>query len=99
MKVRYTDAALGELEDIFSYLFERNPAAAKAVAARVKDISALLADYPFLGRDADEPGVRIASLVRYPFLIFYTISTDEVVILHIRHAARLWPWDERASDA
>jgi plasmid stabilization system protein ParE len=29
-------------------------------------------------------------VVRYPFLIFYTV-TDEVVILHVRHAARLWP--------
>jgi plasmid stabilization system protein ParE len=99
MKVRYTDTALGELEDIFSYLFKHNPAVARAVAARVSDISALLADYPFLGREADEPGVRIASLVRYPFLIFYTVSTDEVVILHVRHAARLWPWDEQTPGA
>lgn len=91
MKVRYTDTALGELEDIFRYLFERNPAAAKAVAARVKDIAALLAEYPFFGHESDAPGVRVASLVRYPFLIFYTVSADEIVILHVRHAARLWP--------
>ncbi|MDT3684545.1 MAG: type II toxin-antitoxin system RelE/ParE family toxin [Pseudorhodoplanes sp.] len=65
MKVRYTDTALRELADVFSYLFDRNPAAAKAVAARVKEIAALLAEYPFFGHESDEPGVRVASLVRY----------------------------------
>jgi plasmid stabilization system protein ParE len=94
MKVRYTDTALGELENIFSYLFERNPAAAKSVAVRVKDIAALLEEYPFFGHESDEPSVRVASLVRYPFLVFYTVSADEIVILHVRHAARLWPWEE-----
>jgi plasmid stabilization system protein ParE len=94
MKVRYTDTALGELEDIFSYLFERNPAAAKAVAARVRDIAALLAEYPFLGHEADEPSVRVAPLIRYPFLVFYTVNEDEIVVLNVRHAARQRPWEE-----
>ena len=94
MKVRYTDTAVGELEDVFKYLFDRNPAAAKAVAMCVKDVVALLADYPLIGRESDETGVRVASLVRYPFLIFYTVSPDELVILHVRHAARLLPWAE-----
>lgn len=94
MKVRYTETALAELEDIFHDLAERNPAVARAVAARVKDIATLLAEYPLFGHEANEPGVRIASLVRYPFLIFYTVSADEVVVLHVRHAARLWPWEE-----
>jgi hypothetical protein len=26
---------------------------------------------------------------RFPFLIFYTTGADELVILHIRHAARV----------
>ncbi len=92
MKVRFTDTAIGELDDILRYLSERNPAAATAVARRVKDIATLLADYPLSGREVDESGVRIASLVRYPFLVFYTVSADEVVILNVRHAARQWPW-------
>jgi plasmid stabilization system protein ParE len=94
MKVRFTDTALSELEDIFGFLSERNPSAATAVARRVKDIAALLADFPLSGREVDESGVRIASMVRYPFLVFYTVTTDEVVILNVRHAARQWPWEE-----
>jgi plasmid stabilization system protein ParE len=94
MRVRFTDTAIGELGDILRYLSERNPHVATAVAKRVKDIVALLADYPLSGREADESGVRIASMVRYPFLVFYTVNADEVVILNVRHAARMWPWEE-----
>ena len=38
MKVRYTEAALGELDEIFAYIFERNRAAAAAVVDRFKQI-------------------------------------------------------------
>lgn len=27
-------------------------------------------------------------LVEYPYLIFYTVMPDEIVVLHIRHSAR-----------
>jgi toxin ParE1/3/4 len=94
MKLRYTETALREIEHIFQYLLERNPAVAKAVAIRLREIAALLEAYPSLGRESDEPGVRIASLVRYPFLIFYTISADEIVVLNVRHASRAWPWED-----
>jgi plasmid stabilization system protein ParE len=29
-----------------------------------------------------------------PYLIFYTVKGDEIVILHVRHGARRYPWDE-----
>jgi toxin ParE1/3/4 len=94
MRVRFTDTALSELDDILRFLSERNPRAATGVAKRVRGVAALLADYPLSGREADEPGVRIASVVRFPFIIFYTVASDEVVILNVRHAARQWPWVE-----
>jgi toxin ParE1/3/4 len=94
MKVRFTDTAIAELDDIFRYLSARNPNAATAVAKRVKDVAAMLAEYPLSGREVDESGVRMASLVRYPFLVFYAVTGDELVILNVRHAARQWPWRE-----
>ena len=33
--------------------------------------------------------VRVMPVVRYPYLIFYTVSGDELRILHIRHGARV----------
>jgi toxin ParE1/3/4 len=39
----------------------------------------------------EREGVRMVSLVRYPFKIFYSVSEDAITILHIRHTARR-PW-------
>jgi plasmid stabilization system protein ParE len=47
-----------------------------------------LADFPELGRLTNEPGVRVLPLTRFPYLIFYSVLRDELVILHIRQAAR-----------
>jgi ParE toxin of type II toxin-antitoxin system, parDE len=44
-----------------------------------------------LGHAVDEAGVRIVPLGRFPYLVFYTQSAGEVIILHVRHAARQRP--------
>jgi toxin ParE1/3/4 len=64
-----------------------------AVVKRIDGLTRLLADFPRIGHLADETGVRVISVVRYPFLIFYAIDTteDEVVILHVRHTAQERP--------
>jgi toxin ParE1/3/4 len=90
MKVRYSETALREQNEIFAYIYERNRAAAAALVDRIERLGSLLGEFPFIGQLTDEEGVRVMPVVRYPFLIFYTV-TDEVVILHVRHAARLWP--------
>lgn len=57
---------------------------------RIEGLISLLEEFPFIGHVADEEGVRVLSVVRYPFLIFYAIddAADEVVILHVRHGAQ-----------
>jgi len=53
----------------------------------------LLAEFPFVGHLTDEAPVRVLPVVRYPFLIFYTIddATDEIMVIHLRHAAQERP--------
>jgi addiction module RelE/StbE family toxin len=92
MKVRYSETALRELDEIFAYIYERNRSAAAAVVDRVDRVAALLEEFPFAGHTTDEPGVRIMPLVRYPYLVFYAVNGEEIVILHVRHGARLRPW-------
>jgi plasmid stabilization system protein ParE len=57
---------------------------------RIEELAALLGEFPRLGHQTDEPGVRILPVVRYPFVLFYTIddAADEVVILHVRDSAQ-----------
>jgi plasmid stabilization system protein ParE len=89
--VRYTQAALAELGDIFSYIAQYNRAAAAQVVARVEESARRLERFPQMGTPKYKPGVRMIPLRRYPFLIFYTIEADEVLILSVRHAARRRP--------
>jgi toxin ParE1/3/4 len=93
MKVRWTETALLEVDNIFSYIHERNPSAASAVVERIEALTALLEEFPFAGHVTDEADVRMLAVVRYPFLIFYAIddASDEVVILHVRHSAQERP--------
>jgi addiction module RelE/StbE family toxin len=93
MKIRYTATALLEAEEIFSYIVDRNFSAARVVRERFEHTIAMLADIPEMAQSTDEPGVRRMSIRSYPYVIFYTVDEDEVVILYIRHGARRQPWE------
>jgi len=93
MQVRYTETALAEIEAIFSYIAERNPAAAGAVVDVIETTVARLEMFPESARATDEPGVRMVPAGRFPYLIFYEIAGDELRILRVIHGARLRPWE------
>jgi toxin ParE1/3/4 len=88
MKVKFTRPALAELDAIFAYIHQRNPIAAGQVVARVREIAAQLGRFPDMGHPKYKPGVRMITVRRYPYLIFYTVANDEVLILSVRHGAR-----------
>ena len=93
MKVRYTQTALEEIRAIRAYISERNRSAAVAVIARVEAAIQRLSEFPLSAIETDSPCVRMTPVPSYPYLIFYTVEADEVVILHVRHGARLKPWE------
>ena len=92
MKVRYTRRAQGDLDTIFSYLDERSPAAARSVKTLIERRVMSLADFPQMGSDTEEPGIRELTIVRYPYKVYYEVEHDEVWIIHVRDARRR-PWE------
>jgi plasmid stabilization system protein ParE len=93
LKVRLNGRAARDLQDIIDHRAEEHGA---QIAERVHDelIAAMqrLALRPFLlGRRTATPDVRVLSLTRYPYRIYYTVTAVAVVILHVRHSARLDP--------
>jgi len=85
VRIRYTVRARADLAEIRSYLLERNPRAAAAVMAAIRQRISWLADFPLMAPETDEPGVRGLPLVRYPYRVYYDVAGEEVRILHIRH--------------
>src|SRR5690242_19455680 len=89
MKVRYSSRAVRDLAAIGHYLRKRSLAGAPAVENKIKSTIGILTTFPEGGRIvAERPHVRVLPVVRYPYLIFYTVLLGELVILHIRHGAR-----------
>jgi plasmid stabilization system protein ParE len=47
-----------------------------------------LVQYPYCGQLTSEGGLRRIVTPPYPYLIFYEATTEEVVIIGVRRAAR-----------
>jgi addiction module RelE/StbE family toxin len=88
MKVRWSRRAIANLVGIADYVREHNPRAAAALEKRIRASIGQLQMFPRSGRPTDDPGIRMFPIVRYPYLVFYEVAEDEVVIHHIRHARR-----------
>ena len=88
MRVRFSSRARDELDAIYSYIAEHSPTAAQRVKARIRAATEQLGDFPYMARNTDRANVRVRVGNPFPYLIFYTIRNDEVLILHIRHGAR-----------
>lgn len=86
MQIRWTEAALSDLERIRSYIGHFNPAAARSMAKRLIESANNLNIFPGRGRPIGQ-GRRELTLV-WPYVIRYRISGDFIVILRVRHGAQ-----------
>jgi plasmid stabilization system protein ParE len=88
MRVRFTRRSQADATAIFNYLDEKSPQGANSVKRAFKKAVELIGDYPHVGRHSGEQDTRVLPVGRYPYLIYWSIEADEVVIVHVRHAAR-----------
>ena len=94
MKVVYTDEALRDLDEILTFIASNYPAISGSFERRLRALMARIGRWPESAQEVEQrPGVRIAPLVRYPYRVFYQVTTAAVEILHIHHAARQRQWD------
>jgi toxin ParE1/3/4 len=93
MKVRYSKRAVDDLIAVADYvrptdLSIYNPSAAEAVEKRIRGSIARLSIFPFIGRATDDSVIRVLPITRYPYLVFYEVLGEEIVIHHIRDGRR-----------
>jgi toxin ParE1/3/4 len=94
MKVVFTGAARRDLDEILSYLAENQPSLVGPVENRIHAVLEILGRWPESARVvAQRPEIHVASLIHYPYRIFYRMANDAIEIVHIRHTSRR-PWDE-----
>jgi plasmid stabilization system protein ParE len=88
MRLRYTRPALADLNSILDYIATHSTQGAARVHARIEAITNLLLSRPRIGVQTEDPSIRRINTSPYPYLIFYEIADDEVVIHAVRHGAR-----------
>jgi plasmid stabilization system protein ParE len=88
VKLRYTKTALREIDSAISHISSQSPQGAQNVAARFREILTLLEDQPFSGVSTGRKNGRRFSLKPYPYIVYYRVETDEILIQRFRHTSR-----------
>lgn len=66
----------------------QSPQGAINVKQRLQVVIEFLLDHPHLGKPTDDPTIRRITASPYPYLVFYEVTDDEVIIHAVRHGAR-----------
>ncbi|MBI5470291.1 type II toxin-antitoxin system RelE/ParE family toxin [Candidatus Kaiserbacteria bacterium] len=88
MKVRYSARSNAQISAIHEYIREKNETAAAMVIARIRETARKLTRLPHLGHPTNEGNVRVIAVPRFPFVIFYKINKNVIVILNVRHTSQ-----------
>lgn len=88
MRLRYTPQALVELDQVLTEIAELSPQGARRIQQRIQTLVDLLIAYPSSGQLTSLAPMRRLMATPYPYLIFYLVANDEVVVTGIRHGAR-----------
>jgi toxin ParE1/3/4 len=88
VRVRYTRPAAADLASILEYIAAASPQAAQRVQRRIQHVVELLLTHPNIGVRTVDPSIRRLTTTPYPFLVFYEVSEDEIIVHAIRHSAR-----------
>ena len=90
MKLVYSKRALADLYEISAYYAaSASTEIAASVGQRLEDVIIRIGRVPEAApRVSQRSQIRVVSVVRYPFRIFYRVRNDAIDILHIRHTSR-----------
>jgi plasmid stabilization system protein ParE len=94
MKLRFTDTALAEADEILSYIARENETAAAQVAAAIDRTLAAILKRPQSAPTVFQGQLRAKLVERYQYRVFYEIRGDEVIVRNIRSTKRLRPWED-----
>lgn len=91
MKIVWTEPARQDLHDIFLYIAEENPNAARVLLSEIKERAILLQDNPLIGRIGRIDGTRELVITGTQYILPYRVQENQIQILAVFHAARKWP--------
>jgi len=90
MKLVFDDQALADIENIFSWISQDSPSAAKTVIDRLFSSIELLISFPLIGHTGRDPGTLEWVVPRLPYVVVYEVdqSAELVMITAVFHGAQ-----------
>ena len=88
MRVRYSPRSIEALDEIRRYISNDNPTAAWVVASFIRRTINNLEQWPYQGRATDRENVRRLVVTNYPYVVYYHVDNDRVLILTVMHSAQ-----------
>lgn len=94
MRVRYTDTAVAELDELLAYIARENPAAAGNVGNAIERSVGWIVKRPLMWPVVYSENVRSKLVLGYQYRIFYVVEGDEIIIRNVRSTKRRRPWED-----
>ena len=91
MRIRWTEGADGNLDQVEEYIAQDNPPAAVATVNKIIEAAQMLADYPTIGKRGREHGTRELVVAGLPYIVIYALQCEELVILRVLHTSMKYP--------
>jgi plasmid stabilization system protein ParE len=95
MRIRYTDTALGEIDEIISYIERDNAAAAEAVAGAIETTVAWLSRQWEAAPVVYQENVRAKIVKPYAYRVYYVVDDNELIIRNVRSTRQQRPWEKK----
>lgn len=92
-KLKYTPAAVDDMDEIFSFISQDNVSAAENLLEKLDLQIAELADFPNKGSVLSDEEYTLVQrgyrfIIVHPYLVFYRIIENTVIIHRILHGRR-----------
>ena len=88
-RVEYGPLAKIDLFDIYEYIANDNPPAARRMVEAInKTCETIIVENPFIGRTRERLSPHIRSFTVRPYIIFYIPTDDTIDVIRVLHGAR-----------
>lgn len=88
MRLRRRPAAIRDVDELWLYIALHDEDAADRLVRAIDMATSRLLDFPRQGRERPELLLDLRSVVVRPYVIFYHVIADAVVIVRVMHGAR-----------
>jgi toxin ParE1/3/4 len=88
MRLRFTQRSRRHLDAIAEYIAERNPDATRRVGERIREVAALISEFPYIGHEGALAGTREVVVPSLPYII--QPALHHCVSARCRHRFGAW---------